>query len=685
MDRKKLQSFVRAAATSLSSIRSSLLIVAQTGDASDLAISRNDLMRLRTEATETGSLIVAALLSECEAALEQLALTEKVSPKAAYAALDMIAGIEAAVWKISLPSDDFPTDVAGFVDASFDEFVPLSEPSAHVEPEFEIDEETLDIFRTEAEELLANITNNLRALSSAPGDREALWDIRRNAHTFKGAAGIVGMRDASSVAHRMEDLLDKIVEMQREAAPPVIDFLNASAGRLAAMVAAKDAGEDGSLETQYNDVAAWLSSPAKTSNIAQGKLSGAPALVDTARLTTTPVVRVSLDRLVELIRISRSLLSNRAVADGLLSELIGDMDRKADVLANLAPLFDAQKQMIEEIQAKLLKIRMIKFGTLETRLGRAVNVTCLDENKKAGIQIENGEVEIDTQDVDALIEPLLHLIKNAVVHGIEPPDTRRMIGKPERGTIRIGIEADAEAIIISVTDDGSGISAHKLKLKALATGLIDAETAALMSDREAIRLIFDRGLTTADKIDLNAGRGVGMSIVKESVESRGGTVLVDSEPQRGTTFTIFMPLANANQEPLAAKAEPDAILPLVMIVDDSGSIRHQTAKIVEEAGFRTVTANDGVKGLELLLSGECEPALILSDVEMPQIDGWGFLQYVKTNIAFSHIPVVMITSLDTDDHRRRAFDLGASNYIVKPFSIGAFEDVLEQLDLAVAV
>jgi len=114
--------------------------------------------------------------------------------------------------------------------------------------------------------------------------------------------------------------------------------------------------------------------------------------------------------------------------------------------------------MIEDIQTKLLRIRMVKFGTLETRLGRAINVTCLDENKKAALEIENGEVEIDTQVIDSLIEPLLHLLKNAVVHGIEPPDTRRLIRKPERGTIRINIEADDEAVVLSVSDDGAGIA-----------------------------------------------------------------------------------------------------------------------------------------------------------------------------------------------------------------------------------
>jgi CheY-like chemotaxis protein len=156
---------------------------------------------------------------------------------------------------------------------------------------------------------------------------------------------------------------------------------------------------------------------------------------------------------------------------------------------------------------------------------------------------------------------------------------------------------------------------------------------------------------------MNAGRGVGMSIVKEAIESRGGSVIVKSEPQRGTTFTVIMPLGtpasgenNAVSEPADTAAE---LPPLVLIVDDSPSIRRQSTKL-------------GADALELLLNGDWEPDLILSDVEMPQIDGWGFLEYVKTDDNFGHFPVVMVTSLDADHHRQKAMELGASDYLIKP-------------------
>jgi len=691
MDREKLQTFVLAAEDDLASVRSSLLIVAQACDASDLTVPRRTLAWLKTEASANEMPAIVDLCMECEASLDNLASADKLSPAAVHATLDIVARIEAAVWAVPMNSDDFLSDVSGFVDATFDEFLPARPPAEPIDEEFEIDEETLDIFRSEADDLLANIAENLRVLSSSTLDQNAIWDIRRNAHTFKGAAGIVGMKEASEIAHRMEDLLDKIVEMRREAVPQVIDFLGASASRLSLIVAAKNTDEDApDLEDQYAEAMACVCSngdPESTSQNDNLPETPVPAQSDAVRSTTTPIVRVSLDRLDELIKISRSLIVNRsALAERFAEFSTGGADSNA--LTRLDSIFEAQRNLTDEMQAKLLQIRMVKFGTLETRLSRTVNMTCDDEKKKAVLEIENGDVEIDTQVIDALIEPLLHLLKNAVVHGIESPDTRRMIGKAERGKITIKLEADEEALVMSINDDGCGISVQRVKEKAVASGIISEEKASYMDDREAMQLIFDRGLTTAGKIDLNAGRGVGMSIVKEAVENRGGRIIITSAAQRGTTFTILMPLAVTKPEvpePEVIEISAESITPpLILIVDDSASVRRQSTKLVEQAGVRVITANNGAEALELLLSGAWEPDLILSDVEMPQIDGWEFLEYVKTDANFGHIPVVMVTSLDAETHRKRAFDLGATDYLIKPLNGMELARVLENLGANVA-
>lgn len=680
MDRDKLQTFVMAAEDELASVRSSLIITAQTGDPLELSVPRAALARLKASAKDNDLTIVQNLCKECEESIEQLAAAKAVSPGAAYSVLDTVARIEAAVWDVPIQTEDFLADVAGFIDRSFDELIaekltdPVESRTEETE-EFEVDEETFEIFRGEADELLSNIAQNLGILSATPSDQNALWEVRRNAHTFKGAAGIVGLTEASEVAHRMEDLLDKLVEMRSEAGTEAMTFLIAASKKLNAITASKDLDDSDEFADLYNRALAALNRTGVADQAPTGPL---PAeLADPrpeAKSTTTPIVRVSLDRLDELIKISNSLIVNRsAIQETFLSEVSGTAF-SSEFGKKLEMLFDAQTWLTDEIQAKLLQIRMVKFGTLETRLSRNVHVTCTDEGKKAVLEIENGETEIDTQVIDALIEPLLHLLKNAVVHGIEPPETRRLLGKSERGRITVDISSSDSLVTLIVTDDGSGISVAKLKEKAVVSGVITQHQADSMNDRSAIDLIFDRGLTTAAKVDLNAGRGVGMSIVKEAIEGRDGSVTVKTEPQRGTTFTITLPIARPRSisdeipepETKPVPSAPSTQPPLVLIVDDSASIRRQSTKLVEQAGLRVITANNGADALELLLNGEWEPDLILSDVEMPQIDGWGFLEYVKTDSNFGHIPVVMITSLDADEHRQRAAKLGASDYVVKP-------------------
>ncbi|MEO7659192.1 MAG: response regulator [Pyrinomonadaceae bacterium] len=697
MDREKLKSFAQTAEVDLTSVRSSLLIAAQIGDACDLSVPRQSLARLRSDSESAGYAKVVDLSITALEKAENLGVSVEFSPANVYSILDIVAEIEAAVWDIPSPVDDFESDIDSFVDAIFDDLMLVTYgQSAHpvvVEEKFEIDDETLDIFRAEADELLSNIAADLNELAKTPGDQHVLWNIRRNAHTFKGAAGIVGHRHASETAHRMEDLLDKMVEMECEAVPQVLRFLNASTTRLVEIVSSREASEiSNGLDKKYQDAMEWLSSSIQSTNGTDPQPNANPeplpaSSCDTPRSTTTPIVRVSLARLDELIKLSNSLLVNRSDLAEEFAEIKSGPGTGSESLDKLGSLFEAQRNLIDDIQAKLLRIRMVKFGTLETRLSRAVHVTSVDENKKAELTLVNGEVEIDTQVIDALIEPLLHLLKNAVVHGIESPDTRRLLGKPERGEISITLETDDQTLEMSVADDGAGISAQKIKEKAVANGILTSEQAANLSDQEAFNLIFDRGLTTAEKIDLNAGRGVGMSIVKESVENRGGTVVVESLAQHGTTVRIEMPLIAArseispgtNQE--AKQSTEDSKRPLALIVDDSASIRRQSTTLVQNAGLRVITATNGAEALELMLAGDWVPDLILSDVEMPQIDGWEFLAFVKTDDLFGPIPVVMVTSLDAPSHRKRACDLGAADFINKPLNPENIEQILRKLGI----
>jgi len=634
MDRAPRSLFIESAADALTRARGTLLLQVQGGAAVDLdpvAAAIHDIAAL-AQTLDLGA--VAKRASTCGAAIHRAG----DSAQNAYNALDRIAEVEAELLDATVV-EEFSGDLALLVDGSFDEII--HEAHRDDSPEFAIDAEILEIFRTEGEELLSAISIGIDVLAKEPANQNALWDIRRSAHTFKGAAGIVGLTEAASLAHGMEDLLDRLVESNSPASNDVVEFLRGCVRSLGGVLDGAPANSAG-LELAYSSALASLS----VDEAPTTKTALQPAVTKLVEQRST--VRVSLERLTEIMQLAEELLRTATAGE---------------------------HKIAAEMHEKLVRIRLTRFNTLETRLARVVSNTAHEEGKKAVLEIETPDVEIDTLILDALVEPLIHLLKNAVVHGIETPEMRRLLGKHEFGLVSIRVEADGEAIVLTVTDDGAGISGSKLKQRAVEKNVISQALAAAMSDHDAHKLLFDKGLTTADKLDLNAGRGIGMGIVKESIESRGGSVHVDSTPQLGTTFTLLLPVnvsstttINVAKKSHAESDHSKASPPLVLVVDDSASIRRHNQKIVENAGLRCITAEHGADALEILLNGSILPDLILSDVEMPHVDGWQLLEYIKTDEHMGSIPVILVTSLSSVEHRSRAAESGASDYIVKPLA-----------------
>ncbi|MBL8181519.1 MAG: response regulator [Blastocatellia bacterium] len=676
-------SFLEKAGERVARTRAGLLLMCTDGgSAVEIAGHAADLIDLAMEAEGFGLNEAMSCLSRAADCLRALASEGDIDQLKLFGALDEISIAEAVLLEMPLASGELIEDVSSFVDDSFDALdarLPVDE--IH---DFEIDEETLEIFRSEADELLTAITHSLAKLTDDPSDVSALWEIRRSAHTFKGAAGIVGMKSASRLAHRLEDLLDKMVESRSIANADITNLIARSNSCLISMLGGGESSftvpEDSEFKKLITKLGVGTDSMASNSESSETKTNAAFPEVGRRK----PVVRVALDRLDDLIGVSRRLIDNRnELSQRIAAVRYGASD---DDFRILESLFASQCSLTDEMQEKLLGIRMVRFGTLETRLKRTVNLTCQDEGKKTDFEILTPDIEIDTQLIDALIEPLLHLLKNAVVHGIESPDARRLIGKSERGYISVSVQTDEHDVILTVDDDGKGISAASLKEKAVASGLLSPEEAAEMPTFEAWELIFNNGLTTAEKVDLNAGRGIGMNIVREAVEAEGGRIGLSTQPQVGTIFTIRLPLvkrdAKADEVTVGTAPVVNNAPRKVLVVDDSALVRHHNSKIAEAAGCVAVTANDGAEALTLLLNGQ-EFDLILSDVEMPQMDGWELLQYVKTDEHFGHIPIAMVTSLNSPEHLHRALGLGAESLIAKPLSKESFANLLNKLNSAV--
>lgn len=672
MDAEILQGFIKQTEEYLPLVRGGILVCSQSGGVyGELSTASRQISSIRNSASILGLNRIEDVCARFERELKQLsadgaANSSPLGDEDARRLLDRLAELEVLVAEIYFGAEDFPASVANFVEESFGQFEPQqnnfrADESARDEEKFEIDAEMLEVFALEADDLVRNFRRNLELLEKPLGRKsgEALPEMRRSAHTLKGSAGVVGLKDLSQFAHRVEDLLDYLAENEIACSERIFELLLAASDCFDALAANEASVQlTKKIERIAENIDAALLEAARSESNAKRETPNRESKeknLQTENRVEAPksIVRVSLDRLDELVEIANDLRADRALFERRFDEndLFDDADFKA--------LFARQYELIEAIQNKLLRLRMVRFGSLAPRFERTVRVACEEEQKRAELFIEGEDLEIDTQTLDNFVELLLHLLRNAVAHGVEAPDLRRLLGKPETGVIRLSVRSEKTRAVVTIADDGRGISADALREKAVTAGFLSRSRAEQMTDAEAFELIFLNGLTTAETLSQTAGRGVGMNVVKTGVERAGGTISIESEATRGTTFTVCLPTLSVSQP---SRAEPLSIL----IVDDSPSIRQATSNAIKSAGWKSQTAENGVQALKILRGASRLPDVILTDAEMPQMDGYAFLSVLKNAENLRPIPVVMITSRTDDAFRQKAVNLGASDFLTKP-------------------
>jgi two-component system chemotaxis sensor kinase CheA len=256
---------------------------------------------------------------------------------------------------------------------------------------------------------------------------------------------------------------------------------------------------------------------------------------------------------------------------------------------------------VSELQNLMMIIRMIPLNHIFNRLPRVVRDVAQYDGKDIDFVIAGGETELDRSVMDGLNDPLLHLIRNAVNHGIETPDAREKGGKPRKGHIRLSAHRDRDNVIIELTDDGAGINVDKVKAKAIEKGLITQEVADTFTTEQAIDLLFQPGFSTADKISDISGRGVGLDVVRRSIEALKGTIRVETTPGKGSRFELLLP--------------PTMAIVDVMIVRINGKrLGIPISSIVEVANFKRDTTHHIGKGEAILLRNEVLQILWLNEM-----------------------------------------------------------------------
>jgi two-component system chemotaxis sensor kinase CheA len=253
-----------------------------------------------------------------------------------------------------------------------------------------------------------------------------------------------------------------------------------------------------------------------------------------------------------------NLIGELIIGKSMLHRAINEFDQRfpKDALRNrLGDVLAFQSRVLGELQKSVMKIRMVPVEQLFRRLPRIVRDVAKARKKEIAIEMAGQNTDLDKSVLDALAEPMAHLVRNAADHGIETPEDRLVHGKSARGTIRLDAYHQGNQVVIEVADDGRGINHEKLMRKAVEAGIITLEETKLLSHDEILRLIFHPGLTTAEEVTEISGRGVGMDVVKTVMDRLKGRVAVESEPGRGTTFQLIAPLTLASIQALMFRVE----------------------------------------------------------------------------------------------------------------------------------
>ncbi len=286
----------------------------------------------------------------------------------------------------------------------------------------------------------------------------------------------------------------------------------------------------------------------------------------------------------ELDRFSTMQQLSRALAESVndlsnLREMLGNLNRESETLLL------QQSRVANTLQEGLMRSRMVQFGGLMPRMRRIVRQACQEVGKWAKLRVEGAGVEMDTTVIDRMLPALEHILRNAVAHGIEPPEVRRGLGKEETGIIGLDLSRDGPDVVINITDNGAGIDVEAIRRKAVERGMLRAD--AQLKNEDLVQLILESGISTAERVTQLAGRGVGMDVVVSEIKQLGGSMQIETERDKGTRFTLRLPFTLAvNRALLVQAGEELYAIPLSNVVgiariNEEEVLRFQEGEVTE--------------------------------------------------------------------------------------------------------
>ena len=396
-------------------------------------------------------------------------------------------------------------------------------------------DELLQEFISETRETLEALAGEVVAWEADPADRDRLDAIFRFFHTVKGSCGFLNLPRFERLSHAAEDVLSEIRAGKRIADPATVSAVLGIMDRIAELA---EAVAIGAALPQENDdylIAALTGRLAETEPTVTDEEMSAPIVMRTSAGQSAPrTIRLPLSLIDQLM----NGVSDMVLARNELSRKL--RERSSD--PELESAFERLSTCVADMRDAISKTRMQRVDRLFTAIPRMVRDLSRELGKRIDLSLEGGDVEMDREMVEMVVDPLTHIVRNSIDHGIEAPEKRRALGKPEAGRLRLEARQSGNQIVIEISDDGQGINTGRLVDKAVAAGRLTPDGAARMSEAERLDLIFHPGLSTANQVTAISGRGVGMDVVRANVERIGGVIALDNRPGCGLTITLRVPL-----------------------------------------------------------------------------------------------------------------------------------------------
>ena len=673
----------------------------------------------------------------------------------------------------------------------------------------------IDIFIREAEEHLSSLQKGLLLLEKEPGTTGLVHELLRNAHTLKGSARMVGLEDISAIAHRMEDALQALDEGRRFVDDDIIDLLLQGSDAVSRMTAALARGEDSPVDLE-KFLAAFDQGESTREAVMEPAAGEAEITGDTVRTSVK-----TLDSLVNLI--GELIISKKRFEEktGRLKQL--SRSERVEGLADFHRGLDEDvlylDYLVQELHQKAMSLRMLPLKTITDGLQRLIRDLAKAQGKEIRLEVAGENIELDRVLMEALKPMFVHMINNAVDHGLEPPEERQASGKPARGTIRIAARHEGNNVRIDIRDDGRGMDPDRIRQAALRRGIVSSEEAGRLSQEEALYLTLRPGFSTSEIVTDLSGRGVGMDVVNRNIEKVKGNLVLNSVVGQFTEICLQLPLTLSVIEALMVDCGGDSFavplsyvqetikirsgdvatvgskevvsvrggtIPLVslasilglnvkksllesgkiaavilrvreqtlaltvdqimgsseivvkglgeqlksvryifgatilgdgspalildvpnlfsgsaseasttirksfaeiqaarrkgsiLVVDDSITTRTMERSILIAHGYRVMIAISGEDALEKVAADRFD--LVISDVEMPGINGFELTRTLRGLDEYREVPVVIVSSLSRDEDKRKAIAAGAQAYIVKgSFEQGSLLETVEAL------